>query len=141
MPKIAGALLQHLFEPTMVASPGPGLPAAVPLPSGVVTVAEGAEGDAGQLAQGAAQPPVGEHAVDAVWGLAHVLQHQDGAPQGGQMGRAQQVGGHGEVGHQQGALGHPAAPALPLQGRRRLAEQQLAQSLLAPGRLRGQRGE
>ena len=80
---------------------------------GVVAAAEAAQADACQPLQGPAQPPVGEHPLDAIGGFAHVFEDQDGAVEIGPMGGAQQVGGHREIGHQQGAFGQSWTPALP----------------------------
>ena len=84
---------------------------------------------------------MGEHPLDPVGRLAHVLQHQNRPLQRRAVGRAEQVGGHRQVGHQQRSLRHAAAPRLARQGRRPLAEQQLPQPLLAPGGLGGQGGQ
>ena len=84
---------------------------------------------------------MGEHPLDPVGGFAHVLQNQDGAAQIGQVGCAQQVGGHGEIGRQQRPFGAAANPALTLQGGEGFAEQHGPQPLLAPGGLGPQGGQ
>ena len=91
--------------------------------------------------KGAAEAPVGEHSLDPVGRLTNVFEHQDRAAQIGQVGGAEQVGGHGEVGRQQRACGHSTTPALALEIGQGLAEQQGPQPLLAPARLGGQGGQ
>ena len=102
---------------------------------------EASEADAGELLQRSAEAPLGEHPLDPIGRFAHVLEHQNRAAQGGQMGCSQQVGGHREVGHQQRPLGHATAPAHRLEVVHRFAEQQGPQPLDAPGGLGRQGGE
>jgi len=84
---------------------------------------------------------MGEHPLDSVGSLTDILQHEDRPSQSRQVGRAEQMGGHGEIGHQQGALGHASAPAHPLEMGHHACEQQGPQPLLTPQGLRGQGGE
>jgi hypothetical protein len=60
---------------------------------------------------------VGEHPFEAVRRFPHILKHHDRAPQIREMGGAEQVGRHREIGHQQWAFTNPPDPAIPLQGR------------------------
>ena len=70
-----------------------------------------------QLLQRAAQPPVGEHAIEPIGGFAHVFQNQHRSTQIREVRGSQQMGGHGEVAHQQRALGDAALPGGARQGR------------------------
>ena len=134
-PEIEAAFAQHLVKVEAAFSRLAG--AAI----GGVPALETAEAEAGQLLQGAAEPPLGEHALDPIGGLAHVLEDQDGAFEPRQMGGAQQMGGDGEIGHQQWPFGAAAVPADSVQSSHRRTEQQIPQPFLAPGRLGGQGGE
>ena len=133
--QVEGALSQHLIEIEAVVSRLLG--AAIGLPPAF----EAAEADAGQLLQRSAEAPVGEHPLDPVGRFPHVLEHQDRAAQGRQVRRAEQVGGHREVGHQERPLRYATAPAHRLEVVHRLAEQQGPQPLNAPGGLGRQGGE
>ena len=48
---------------------------------------------------------------------------------------SQQVGGHGQIGHEQGTTPHPAAATPTLQVKDGVAEEQVAQAVTAPLRL------
>lgn len=100
-----------------------------------------AKGKTRQLLERTAEPPVGEHPVDAVGGLTHVFKHRNGAFQRRQVGRAQQMGGHREVAHQQRAGAAAPVQALPPQGIGRTAEEELLKPLLAPRGFAGDGGE
>ena len=128
--EIACALSEHLLEAETIC-----------FGRVFIAVCELPQADAGQLLQPTAQPPVGEHALDSVWRFAYVFEHQNGAAQIRQIRRTQQVGGHGEVGGQQGACGAAATPALALKVAHGFAKQQAPQPLLAPGGFGGQGGE
>ena len=84
---------------------------------------------------------MGQHPFDPIRRFAHIFQHQNRPLQAGQVGRAEQVGGHGEIGHQQRAMGLAAAPALPLQIRQGFPKQQILQPLPTPVWLAGQGGD
>jgi hypothetical protein len=78
--QVEAAFAQHLLEVEAM------LRWLIGAAVGLLPSLETAEADPRKLLQGSAQPPVGQHALDPVRSLAHVLQHQDGPLQRRQMG-------------------------------------------------------
>ena len=92
--EVGGAIAQYLLGAEAPGQFSAGLPGHI---IRVVAAAEAAKADAPQLLQGAAQAPVGEHAIEAIGRFAHVLEDQDRPLQIGQVAGAKQVGGDGEI--------------------------------------------
>ena len=109
----------------------------------LLAVGEVAEDDAAHAGEDAGELQVGPHAINPIGALADVLEEEDGALEGGQVGGAEEAGEDGEVAAEERPLGEAGdVGVLAEERRRRLGGlEEAEEGVLDVGGLDGEMGE